>query len=114
MTLLARQVIHYTAESPDELALVIGAERLGMQLTARRGGAVGVRHFCAPLQQCVARPKPSSRSGASWRVCRDRYALLGVHPFDSDRKRMSVVLRAPDRSVIPPRRQLPAASPASC
>jgi magnesium-transporting ATPase (P-type) len=70
----------YQAESPDEKALVEAAADLGWRFVGRRPGVVVVE-----------------RTATS---ARDEYTLLATVPFDSDRKRMSVVLRRPDGQVV--------------
>ncbi|MCO5605924.1 hypothetical protein L7F22_060110 [Adiantum nelumboides] len=69
--------IEYQAESPDEQALVIAAASYGYVLLERSS-----RHVSVGVQGVV-----------------QRYDLLGCHEFDSVRKRMSVVIRCPDRSI---------------
>jgi magnesium-transporting ATPase (P-type) len=69
---------HYQASSPDEEALVAGAAYLGHRLVARTGDTVAVAH-----------------SGLV-----SGYDVLAVLEFSSDRKRMSVVCRAPDGRVL--------------
>jgi magnesium-transporting ATPase (P-type) len=78
--LLARgaTIPHYQASSPDEEALVAGAAYLGHRLVARTGETVAVAHNC----QVSA------------------YDVLAVLEFSSDRKRMSVVVRAPDNRLL--------------
>ncbi|KAH7429659.1 hypothetical protein KP509_09G060500 [Ceratopteris richardii] len=70
-------VIEYQAESPDEQALVTAAAFYGYILLER-----STRHVLIEVQGVV-----------------QRYDLLGIHEFDSVRKRMSVVIRFPDRSI---------------
>ncbi|CAK9018579.1 unnamed protein product [Durusdinium trenchii] len=65
----------FEAESPDEGALVEGAQQLGWTYVHRSGDAITVE--LAPS---------TSR----------RYAVLAVNSFNSTRKRMSTVARAPD------------------
>ena len=61
----------YRAESPDELALVLGAARFDCALLER-----GSREMIVRLR------------GRDY-----RYGIMAVNPFNSDRKRMSVLLR---------------------
>ncbi|KAL4033409.1 phospholipid-transporting ATPase 1 [Cucumis melo var. makuwa] len=68
------QLIDYQGESPDEQALVYAAAAYGFMLIERTSGHIvidihGEKH---------------------------RYNVLGMHEFDSDRKRMSVILGCPD------------------
>ncbi|KAG7523913.1 phospholipid-transporting ATPase IB isoform X1 [Solea senegalensis] len=69
--------IVYQASSPDEGALVKGAKGLGFEFTARTPDSVIID----------ARGKEM------------RYELLNVLEFSSNRKRMSVVVRTPDRKL---------------
>ncbi|XP_068668608.1 phospholipid-transporting ATPase 1-like [Aristolochia californica] len=69
--------IDYQGESPDELALVAAASAYGYALIERASGHIVVDVHGEKL----------------------RLDLLGLHEFDSVRKRMSVVIRFPDNSV---------------
>eukprot|EP01083_Nonionella_stella_P079459 218061_1 len=64
-------VVGYSAASPDEKALVEAAARLGVIMQVRNNDTVELRVF----------------------LKRERYDILHVIPFDSDRKRMSIILR---------------------
>jgi phospholipid-translocating P-type ATPase (flippase) len=66
--------IDYQAESPDELALVLGARDVGVELHTREDGKVTVNVLGDDVQ----------------------FEVLNVLPFDSTRKRMSVVVRMPN------------------
>ena len=66
--------IKYQASSPDEGALVKGVAKIGFQFTTRTPQYVFVRT----------------------RDREERYEVLNVLEFTSDRKRMSVVVRCPD------------------
>ncbi|GJP62217.1 hypothetical protein CLOP_g19305 [Closterium sp. NIES-67] len=70
------EVIEYQGESPDEVALVKAASGMGWQLVQRSEHHIVIN----------VRGKD------------ERYDVLGVHEFDSMRRRMSVVLRCPDGS----------------
>jgi phospholipid-translocating ATPase len=70
--------IEYRAESPDEAALAAGAAQLGVVFLGRKQNRVMLREF------------------GSERV----YTLELTVPFDSDRKRMTVLVRADDGSYI--------------
>lgn len=70
--------VKYNASSPDEQALVLAANDLGFVLTSRDGP------ICHTLIQGV----PMS------------FEILNVLEFNSDRKRMSVIFRDPDESII--------------
>ncbi|XP_021296402.1 LOW QUALITY PROTEIN: phospholipid-transporting ATPase 1 [Herrania umbratica] len=71
------KLIDYQGESPDEQALVYAAAAYGFMLMERTSG-----HIVIDIQ------------GE-----RQRFNVLGLHEFDSDRKRMSVILGFPDKSV---------------
>jgi magnesium-transporting ATPase (P-type) len=70
--------IEYRAESPDEAALAAGAAQLDVVFLGRKQNRVMVKEFGL-----------------------DRiYTLEVTVPFDSDRKRMTVVVRADDGSYL--------------
>lgn len=71
------KLMDYQGESPDEQALVYAAASYGFMLIERTSG-----HIVIDIQ------------GE-----RQRFNVLGLHEFDSDRKRMSVILGFPDKSV---------------
>ncbi|CAH1421748.1 unnamed protein product [Lactuca virosa] len=71
------KLIDYQGESPDEQALVYAAAAYGFMLIERTSG-----HIVIDIQ------------GE-----RQRFNVLGMHEFDSDRKRMSVILGYPDTTV---------------
>ncbi|XP_021759697.1 phospholipid-transporting ATPase 1-like [Chenopodium quinoa] len=71
------KTIDYQGESPDEQALVFAAAAYGFMLVERTSG-----HIVIDVQ------------GE-----RQRFDVLGLHEFDSDRKRMSVILGCPDGTV---------------
>ncbi|GAB4855209.1 Alanine--tRNA ligase [Ancistrocladus abbreviatus] len=71
------KLIDYQGESPDEQALVYAAAAYGFVLIERTSG-----HILIDVQ------------GE-----RQRFDVLGLHEFDSDRKRMSVILGFPDKTV---------------
>uniref|UniRef100_M4BEY8 Phospholipid-transporting ATPase n=1 Tax=Hyaloperonospora arabidopsidis (strain Emoy2) TaxID=559515 RepID=M4BEY8_HYAAE len=64
--------ISYSASSPDELALVCGAKHFGYEFIDRESGSVSVKKFDGTV---------------------DQYDILEVFEFDSNRKRMSVVVQ---------------------
>ncbi|KAG7391972.1 hypothetical protein PHYPSEUDO_002678 [Phytophthora pseudosyringae] len=64
--------VHYSASSPDELALVCGAKYFGYEFVDREPGNVSVK-------------KPDGVV--------DVYDILEVFEFDSNRKRMSVIVQ---------------------
>ncbi|KAK6933665.1 P-type ATPase, C-terminal [Dillenia turbinata] len=71
------KLIDYQGESPDEQALVYAAATYGFMLIERTSG-----HIIIDVQGHI-----------------QRYDVLGLHEFDSDRKRMSVILGCPDQTV---------------
>ncbi|GAB2300782.1 hypothetical protein Dimus_034818 [Dionaea muscipula] len=71
------EAIDYQGESPDEQALVAAASAYGYTLFERTSGHIVVDVHGQKL----------------------RLDVLGLHEFDSVRKRMSVVIRFPDNSV---------------
>ncbi|XP_054789865.1 phospholipid-transporting ATPase 1-like [Prosopis cineraria] len=73
----AVKLIDYQGESPDEQALAYGAAAYGFTLIERTSGYIVI-----------------DIQGE-----RQRFNVLGLHEFDSDRKRMSVILGFPDNSV---------------
>ncbi|KAK8964577.1 Phospholipid-transporting ATPase 1 [Platanthera guangdongensis] len=73
----AVRLIDYQGESPDEQALVYAAAAYGFVLIERTSGHVVVDVFGQ----------------------RQRFDIWGLHEFDSDRKRMSVIVGFPDKTV---------------
>ncbi|KAF3434340.1 hypothetical protein FNV43_RR25443 [Rhamnella rubrinervis] len=71
------KLIDYQGESPDEQALVYAASAYGFVLIERTSG-----HIVIDIQGQ-----------------RQRFNVLGLHEFDSERKRMSVILGCPDKTV---------------
>ena len=71
------KLVDYHGESPDEQALVYAAAAYGFLLIERTSGHI-VINVRGEMQ---------------------RFNVLGLHEFDSDRKRMSVILGCPDTSV---------------
>ncbi|KAG6610001.1 p-type atpase (p-atpase) superfamily [Phytophthora cinnamomi] len=70
--------IKYNASSPDEEALVLAAADLGYILESRDG----------PICNTLIQGRPMS------------FEILNVLEFNSDRKRMSVIVRFPDGSIV--------------
>ncbi|KAF9240395.1 Ca-transporting ATPase [Melanogaster broomeanus] len=68
---------HYQASSPDEAALVAGAELLGYQFHTRKPKSVFINIYGQSAE----------------------YQILNVCEFNSTRKRMSTVVRAPDGKI---------------
>ncbi|CAN6973559.1 unnamed protein product [Brassica oleracea var. botrytis] len=71
------KLVDYQGESPDEQALVYAAAAYGFLLIERTSGHIVI----------------------NVRGVMQRFNVLGLHEFDSDRKRMSVILGCPDMSV---------------
>ncbi|KAI3747452.1 hypothetical protein L6452_09909 [Arctium lappa] len=71
------KLIDYQGESPDEQALVYAAAAYGFMLIERTSG-----HIIIDIHGD-----------------RQRFNVLGMHEFDSERKRMSVILGCPDNTV---------------
>ncbi|KAK3151504.1 hypothetical protein QOZ80_3AG0246730 [Eleusine coracana subsp. coracana] len=71
------KVIDYQGESPDEQALVAAAAAYGFVLVERTSGHIVIDVLGE----------------------KQRYDVLGLHEFDSDRKRMSVIIGCPDKTV---------------
>ncbi|XP_027343914.1 phospholipid-transporting ATPase 1-like [Abrus precatorius] len=71
------KLIDYQGESPDEQALAYAAAAYGFMLIERTSGHIVI-----------------DTHGE-----RQKFNVLGLHEFDSDRKRMSVILGYPDNSV---------------
>jgi len=75
--------VTFQAASPDELALVNAAQDLGYVVVNRQSGSITVKVF----------------SGASEEPSYETFEILDVIEFSSARKRMSVVVRMPDRRI---------------
>ncbi|KAG1338875.1 Phospholipid-transporting ATPase 1 [Cocos nucifera] len=73
----AVKLIDYQGESPDEQALVYAAASYGFVLIERTSGHIIVDVLGE----------------------RQRFEVLGLHEFDSDRKRMSVIVGCPDKTI---------------
>lgn len=90
--------MHYQASSPDEAALVAGAEILGYQFHVRVFSCERSRLFADLLARRLQMRKPKSvfvnMHGTS-----QEYEILNVCEFNSTRKRMSTVVRCPDGKI---------------
>lgn len=73
-----QRTIKYNASSPDEQALVLAASDLGYVLTSRDGAICNTTLLGKPVS----------------------FEILNVLEFNSDRKRMSVIVRHPDGSIV--------------
>ncbi|GKU91466.1 hypothetical protein SLEP1_g5336 [Rubroshorea leprosula] len=71
------KLVDYQGESPDEQALVYAAAAYGFMLMKRTTGYIVI----------------------DVQGDKQRFNVLGLHEFDSDRKRMSVILGCPDKTV---------------
>ncbi|KAJ0978098.1 hypothetical protein J5N97_013572 [Dioscorea zingiberensis] len=71
------KLIEYQGESPDEQALVYAAAAYGFVLIERTSGHIVIDVLGE----------------------RQRFSLLGLHEFDSDRKRMSVIVGCGDKTI---------------
>jgi phospholipid-translocating ATPase len=78
-----RRIINYKAESPDEAALVSAARDMGFPFLGK-SKSNSSPHDILEIQVC----------GGT-----EQYELLRVIEFDSTRKRMSVIVRCPDRRI---------------
>ena len=88
------------AESPDEKALVEAATELGWCFVGRRPGVVIVEGTSGSgIDSGSASASSTGKEGGAG-APRVEYELLATIPFDSDRKRMSVILRRPDGQVV--------------
>ena len=65
--------VHYSSSSPDELALVVAAKLAGFELLSRSTQGVRIMN---KIDECI-----------------QEYNLLCEFPFDSDRKRMSMIVQ---------------------
>ena len=80
-----QQEIEYQAASPDEIALVRGAQELGYMVVDRQTKTITIK------SHVIGRPDLSPRL--------DTYHVLDVIEFSSLRKRMSVIVRMPDQRI---------------
>uniref|UniRef100_A0A0D3FHZ1 Phospholipid-transporting ATPase n=1 Tax=Oryza barthii TaxID=65489 RepID=A0A0D3FHZ1_9ORYZ len=72
-----KKIVDYQGESPDEQALVSAAAAYGFVLVERTSGHIVIDVLGE----------------------KQRFDVLGLHEFDSDRKRMSVIIGCPDKTV---------------
>jgi len=80
--------IIYESQSPDESALVYGIKTEGVSLIERNRSSVSIGMWGSP-------------SAASLRnQVEETYKILSVFEFNSDRKRMSVILRRPNNKIV--------------
>ena len=76
--------IDYQAASPDEQALVRGAQQLGYIVIDRQASTITINQF---------------GRGLEYEAHDEEYQILDVIEFSSDRKRMSVIVRMPDNRI---------------
>ena len=76
--------INYQAASPDELALVLAAKELGYLMVDRQAGTITIKTWPA---------------GPEGDPIFEVYEILDVIEFSSKRKRMSIVVRMPNRLI---------------
>ena len=81
--------LDYAGDSPDEVALVRAAKRLGIAMIARRGALVRLK-FAG-----VGAPE-----GGFDLLSEREYEVLETIPFSSARKRMSTLVRTPDGRLV--------------
>jgi magnesium-transporting ATPase (P-type) len=65
-------IMQYQASSPDELALIMGAKQGGYEMIGRSANEIIIKNNLTQSQE--------------------RYKVLAEFPFDSTRKRMSLVI----------------------
>jgi magnesium-transporting ATPase (P-type) len=82
----------FDAESPDELALVKAADAYGFTLFSRSNNEIRVRFSNTSSPQT---PTPTSISENELVL-----EVLQVLPFDSTRKRMSIVIRIGEKILL--------------
>lgn len=84
---------NYDAESPDELALVKAADAYGFSLMSRSSNEIRLR---------LPSSAPSTGDSGRHGIHEDEVdvEVLKVLPFDSDRKRMSIVVRFEERLLL--------------
>ncbi len=90
------KILH--SESPDETALVEGAKLIGVEFIGRDANSVLLRHGGAPALYGIGTEEGGSNIDPSTTNTDNvhKYELLTTIPFDSTRKRMSVICRFPD------------------
>ena len=76
--------IDYQATSPDEAALVIAAKDLGYVLIDRQGQYITIKRHATDSTMCLSE---------------EVYQILDILEFSSERKRMSVIVKTPERQL---------------
>ncbi|RWW53115.1 hypothetical protein BHE74_00040417 [Ensete ventricosum] len=90
--------INYQGESPDEQALVVAASSYGYTLLERTTGHVVVNVNGKKIRRIIFRYYNDIPVAELFHL-NARLDVLGLHEFDSVRKRMSVVIRFPNNAV---------------
>jgi len=80
--------IIYESQSPDESALVYGIKTEGVSLIERNRSSVSIGMWGSPTASSIRNQ------------VEETYKILNVFEFNSDRKRMSVILRRPDNKIV--------------
>ena len=76
--------ISFQAASPDEMALVTAAQELGYIVTDRQSGTITVKTY---------------PNGEDEESLYETFKILDIIEFSSTRKRMSIIMRLPDRRI---------------
>lgn len=76
--------INYQAASPDELALVLAAQELGYLMVDRQAGTITIKSWPA---------------GPEGDPILEVYEILDIIEFTSKRKRMSIIVRMPNKHI---------------
>lgn len=89
---------NFSASSPDELALVSGANFFGYSFVGRKNGAVSIK---VPDHQATPQFQYPQQQPVYYHKQRELvYELLEMIEFTSTRKRMSVLVRTPDKRIL--------------
>lgn len=100
----------YEAESAEEGTMVEACARYGYELKARAGHTMEL--MVGPKGQATSAPAPATSGGlfgsfaparpkpSAGEARRVKYDVLGIHAFNSDRKRMSLVVRKENGEVL--------------
>ncbi|TVU22677.1 hypothetical protein EJB05_32392, partial [Eragrostis curvula] len=90
-----QKLIDYQGESPDEQALAYAAASYGIVLVERTTGYIVIDVLGDRLSELWL----LLRINKLVLLMKDRFDILGLHEFDSDRKRMSVIVGCPDKTI---------------
>ncbi len=91
--------MHYQASSPDEAALVAGAEILGYQFHVRALSYERSRLFTDLYRTTPVQMRKPKSVFVNMHGTSQEYEILNVCEFNSTRKRMSTVVRCPDGKI---------------